>query len=349
MMTSTSTSSSTLNSAKRSSSSSSSSDLMSDLTGQAIKRPKLDMEHLCIQASKMEKMESSAKSLAKQKKLSGSSNDIWISNPSTIKLNTTVQNYKRQRSGPSCDCCRSRKIKCDSEIGIISEIPESAQKLEKVANSKSLIANCEIVSINWETGYQYYRISKDSSTVGTEGEQFNFLQFKPCMACTNKNLQCNFSKGFTRNDIIKFNKSIKLGKQQDDHKYGGYQQSPKDKEQQSAKVDVKIENSNESLPTPSPTPATTAKYAGSITTQLPPLQPQHHQHQQQQTPPSQQQVLVQAASDEPSRPTVSSDNVKKSTKKTSCKSCRTKKIKCVRAEGANTCVHCFKKSQVCES
>jgi hypothetical protein len=133
-------------------------------------------------------------------------------NPLAIKLASPSTHTKRQRSGPSCDCCRSRKIKCDSEIFILSALDSINLEDNLVPTSiNSHIAYCEFISSNPDSGYQYYKIIKDEEhALNNKLTSFNYLQFKPCSACITKNLKCCFSKGFTRNDIIKFNKTEKL-------------------------------------------------------------------------------------------------------------------------------------------
>ncbi|GAV27753.1 hypothetical protein PMKS-001221 [Pichia membranifaciens] len=133
-------------------------------------------------------------------------------NPLAIKLASPSTHTKRQRSGPSCDCCRSRKIKCDSEIFILSALDTiNLAENVKPKSINSHIAHCDFISINPKSGYQYYKIIKDEEhALNNKLTSFNYLQFKPCSACMSKKLKCCFSKGFTRNDIIKFNKTEKM-------------------------------------------------------------------------------------------------------------------------------------------
>lgn len=131
------------------------------------------------------------------------------SRPIAIKLASPSMSCKRQRSGPSCDCCRSRKIKCDSEIVILASLPEGLPEND-TAPVSSEIAHCEFLTSDPHTGYQYFKITRSSDSEHDKLGSFQYLKFKPCSACVNKGFHCRFSKGFTRNDIIRFNKFEKL-------------------------------------------------------------------------------------------------------------------------------------------
>lgn len=150
---------------------------------------------------------------AGKKRSHESLNDSSSSSPIAIKLASPSTSTKRQRSGPSCDCCRSRKIKCDSEIVILAHLPDGISDKAADGSRKSQIAHCEWIAADADTGYQYFRIVRPtdweaapSSSRRAKLGTFNYLKFKPCKACNSKNLDCKFTKGFTRNDIIKFNK-----------------------------------------------------------------------------------------------------------------------------------------------
>lgn len=356
-----------------------------------LKKQKLDMNHLCSQAEKLEKMDTAnsnysswmhKKALESKKQQDTiDNNNINIttsqgsssqqdhesssissplkpvkrkgsigSSPTAIKLASPSNNTKRQRSGPSCDCCRSRKIKCDSEIFIMSDLSNeeivNSSKDQQPSEVNSFIAHCEFVSFNESTGYQYYKIFKDgdhSLNNNNKLNSFSYLQFKPCSACTSKNLKCCFSKGFTRNDIIRFNKHERKSLKSTSSattttttatvsdtapsSINGVSStsSPNSSSPNSASTSttslvnqdepqVKLEgaefDNTLDLPTPSPTPSN-----------------QTNLQDQMITPPQSE---------------------RKSNKKTSCKTCRSKKIKCVKTEGSNVCVHCIKKSQGCD-
>ncbi|ODV62192.1 Zn(II)2Cys6 transcription factor domain-containing protein ASCRUDRAFT_74632 [Ascoidea rubescens DSM 1968] len=59
-------------------------------------------------------------------------------------LNQSHCKKKRQRVGPSCDLCRSRKVKCDAEIIVIRNLnPTSNQKNTKIKSDNSETENNE--------------------------------------------------------------------------------------------------------------------------------------------------------------------------------------------------------------
>ncbi|TID26161.1 hypothetical protein CANINC_002856 [Pichia inconspicua] len=221
-----------------------------------------------------------------------------------IKLASPSATTKRQRSGPSCDCCRARKIKCDSEIFILSTLDPDLHTTEDASTNEanSYIAHCQFIVSSNKTGYQYYRIIKDQEhSLNNKLTSFNYLQFKPCKACTVKNLKCCFSKGFTRNDIIKFNKSER-------------------------------EVNPPQIPTPTNTPT--------------PIDSVSQIKQSQVTSQPTQQPALPTPSPTPAESSpLNSDDDDRKTKKTSCKTCRFKKIKCVKV--GKGCMYCSKKGVPC--
>ncbi|ODV67421.1 hypothetical protein HYPBUDRAFT_195468 [Hyphopichia burtonii NRRL Y-1933] len=116
-----------------------------------------------------------------------------ISSPnlSNVKLNVCTNKKRRQRLGPSCDSCRSRKVKCNAEITILSNdlnnipIHLSLDQIDGLFNLKKLIKVNDFNLV----------ISNDK-----------LIKFKICESCENKHLNCCFSKGFTKEDILMNNK-----------------------------------------------------------------------------------------------------------------------------------------------
>ncbi|CAI8491358.1 unnamed protein product [Pichia kudriavzevii] len=300
------------------------------------------------------------------------------SNHLAIKLASPSNHSKRQRSGPSCDCCRSRKIKCDSEIFILSTLDsisgDAETRTDQLPNSD--IAHCEFISLNPNTGYQYYKIIKDEEhDLNNRLTSFNYLQFKPCSACTTKNLKCSFSKGFTRNDIIKFNKSEKsmnsivtpanstlstsastpIPSNLPSSSNSG---SGSDRSSPTTPL-LKQESTNprklkHSLRTPSPTPASTPTPNSSLD-----LPSDYNNSKSTTTASSASASLsLQASSTSLASSSLSAavaatsssftaPTAGKSSKKTSCNTCRFKKIKCVKVENADNCGYCQKKNIKC--
>lgn len=118
---------------------------------------------------------------------------------------------RRQRSGPSCDHCRRKKIKCDAQVQVLlrnvaphtlrapalhhvytqDELRVLDTQLKKLSIDPSLFS----AKSPHETRYLVRHIDK-------------LIEFKPCYACVRATLDrstakmcCKFSKGFTRADI----------------------------------------------------------------------------------------------------------------------------------------------------
>lgn len=111
--------------------------------------------------------------------------------PPTPLPSPTPKSKRRQRLGPSCDCCRKRKVKCDATIFVLdndfSELSES--------QSSSLIQGEQILIAGFIFLISFGKL----------------IKFKPCTSCKSKNLDCIFSKGFTKDDLIKKN-NVKMKK-----------------------------------------------------------------------------------------------------------------------------------------
>ncbi|GMG22310.1 unnamed protein product [Ambrosiozyma monospora] len=301
--------------------------------------------------------------------------------PKSIKLASPSNATKRQRSGPSCDCCRSRKIKCDSEITIISQLPnmylnltsEESGSDASVDVSSSKIAHCKFISRDGD--YQYFKIVKDevasassssalNSAAAAKLGSFDYLKFKPCSACNGKNLQCCFSKGFTRNDIIKFNKSEKLHRALSppigsNTNVNPHNQSPQQTQLQS-QTQPHLTYPSVHSPISSPTATATNILAPSPVKPSIPVS----SLQQPASIPSTNPLPIQISATSTSTSTTStktsrshshshshrqgSTSSSRQSKKTSCKSCRYKKIKCMKVDGSEVCLSCNKKNLTCE-
>lgn len=125
---------------------------------------------------------------------------------------------KRQRIGPSCDKCRSKKIKCDAKIDILCQD-------EAVLHMFGQSLHHELTKHEIETqlGQEVYSqsstfayISKDlMSKIESREPDAKIIKhldkiiyFQPCTSCSRKKntAVCAFSKGFTRADINIFSK-----------------------------------------------------------------------------------------------------------------------------------------------
>lgn len=94
---------------------------------------------------------------------------------------------RRQRSGPSCDSCRARKVKCNAEIIILSNSSQTFNYSDYPAETHTKLNQGGTVKID----DFLLVISNDK-----------LIKFKSCKSCNNKHLECNFSKGFTKEDIL---------------------------------------------------------------------------------------------------------------------------------------------------
>ncbi|AMD21810.1 HFL046Wp [Eremothecium sinecaudum] len=158
---------------------------------------------------------------------------LTASSPSSINQEPTVitaSKYKRQRTGPSCDICRSKKIKCDATITILFQDPSVTRSY-----SNQLHSQVSVSDLSRET---FTQIPKDIRKALLTKELLllkhidKLIAFKPCTSCSKrKNCVCSFSKGFTRADINVFtNLCMKFGKRSsiehfniEDYRKCGYQ------------------------------------------------------------------------------------------------------------------------------
>ncbi|CAI1986406.1 hypothetical protein SEUBUCD646_0G01160 [Saccharomyces eubayanus] len=137
------------------------------------------------------------------------------SNSTISSTASTGSNSKRQRSGPSCDKCRLKKIKCNAKIEILlqddSMIPLISDKLRYILTPND---------IQLHKGTLLQNITLPDDVIeGTSSRKLikhidKLVLLTPCLPCTkkkhahssssstfSKNVNCTFSKGFTRADI----------------------------------------------------------------------------------------------------------------------------------------------------
>jgi hypothetical protein len=105
---------------------------------------------------------------------------------------------RRQRLGPSCDNCRVRKVKCNAEIVILSSDYKSV-------NLSDFNLGLEDVAFLNE-GKAIKLVEEWWLIISNE----KLIKFKACKSCNNKNLDCKFSKGFTKEDILINKKNLKF-------------------------------------------------------------------------------------------------------------------------------------------
>ncbi|KAF3987394.1 hypothetical protein FT663_03955 [Candidozyma haemuli var. vulneris] len=106
---------------------------------------------------------------------------------------------RRQRLGPSCDSCRARKVKCNAEVILLSrnveeEEAEEMQSLGEASRGKLLAGEAVL-------------LEESFSLVISNGK---LVKFRPCSSCATRELDCCFSKGFTKEDIVHSKRSSSL-------------------------------------------------------------------------------------------------------------------------------------------
>lgn len=116
-----------------------------------------------------------------------------ISAPSTATSEATDSRKRRQRLGPSCDSCRTRKVKCDAEISVLYKLISTANLAESYPPNivASLLENKQV------------ELDENTNIIISNDK---LIRFKPCKSCSTKNLPCCFAKGFTKEDMMLNNK-----------------------------------------------------------------------------------------------------------------------------------------------
>ncbi|EHN02493.1 Sut1p [Saccharomyces cerevisiae x Saccharomyces kudriavzevii VIN7] len=143
------------------------------------------------------------------------------SNSTTSSTTSSGSISKRQRTGPSCDKCRLKKIKCNAKIEILLQddtiMPLISNKLRYVLTPND---------IQRYRGTLLQNIAiPDDIVEGTSSRKLikhidKLVLLTPCLPCAKKkhsssdfsrSFNCTFSKGFTRADISTSSKiSLKL-------------------------------------------------------------------------------------------------------------------------------------------
>ncbi|CCC68658.1 hypothetical protein NCAS_0B05740 [Naumovozyma castellii] len=138
--------------------------------------------------------------------------------PSNKKRSMTEQRphdeeKKRQRVGPSCDHCRFKKIKCDSQIKVVLE---SNHILNLISNKIHYVFNADEIELLKTTLLKNTTLPEKLANTTTinkrniaEGSVYPILLkhfdkiilFSPCTSCDKNEQDCLFSMGFTRSDI----------------------------------------------------------------------------------------------------------------------------------------------------
>lgn len=201
---------------------------------------------------------------------------------------------RRQRLGPSCDSCRSRKVKCNADISVVLKSLDPAE-LSPTGMSPSQIA--DLLYNNAQISFK----DADDNTVNFLISNDKVIKLRSCKSCNVKGFNCCFSKGFTKEDIMMNNK----------------------------KSDVPAV-ADESL-VESPKRVKPAKIAKKKVVK-PHIEPKK----------STLLSLTSALSK-----TLEEKDESLSSRKSSCISCRKRKVKCVFNADLNKCEGCHKKSHDC--
>ncbi|ODQ60786.1 hypothetical protein WICANDRAFT_61351 [Wickerhamomyces anomalus NRRL Y-366-8] len=112
----------------------------------------------------------------------------------TLSYEVRPSKSKRQRVGPSCDFCRSKKIKCDAHVEIM-EID--------VLYDLNLTKKDEIKDENLIKKY----MTEDELDEGFKLIYSNekIIKFKTCSYCLAKHQPCLYKRGYTKDDILRYN------------------------------------------------------------------------------------------------------------------------------------------------
>lgn len=102
---------------------------------------------------------------------------------------------KRQRVGPSCDLCRSKKIKCDAHVEIMeTDVNGDDLKLTK----KSEVLDKGIIN-------KYLTKDEIEDEFSLVYSNEKIIKFKSCSYCIAKSRPCVYKRGYTKDDILKYN------------------------------------------------------------------------------------------------------------------------------------------------
>ncbi|PSK39307.1 hypothetical protein C7M61_001915 [Candidozyma pseudohaemuli] len=128
-----------------------------------------------------------------------SSSPVSGSSSPQLASSDLSEKKRRQRLGPSCDSCRARKVKCNAEVVLLSrnvdeEEAEEMTGLDETARSKLLSGDA-------------IPLGESFSLVVSNGK---LVKFRPCSSCATRELECCFSKGFTKEDIVHSKRSSLL-------------------------------------------------------------------------------------------------------------------------------------------
>lgn len=120
---------------------------------------------------------------------------------SSCELMVSPQKKRRQRLGPSCDNCRSRKVKCNADVVMISRHFTGENDSNTQNHEDDLHEYTSLSPIQKEHVLAGEPVQIESNYVLILSN-YKLIKYKPCMSCANKGFTCCFSKGFTKEDIV---------------------------------------------------------------------------------------------------------------------------------------------------
>lgn len=212
-------------------------------------------------------------------------------------LTKSTSTKRRQRLGPSCDSCRSRKVKCNADISIVLKSLVDPSELSKTGMTPSQIN--DLLQNQAQISFK----DADDTTVYFLISNEKVIKLRSCKSCSVKGFNCCFSKGFTKEDIMMNNKKSDVPMVVETH----IVESPK------RVKPAKIVKKKVVKPYIEPKKSTLFSLTSALTKNL--------------------------AEDK--------EDAANSSRKSSCISCRKRKVKCVFNSELNKCEGCHKKSHDC--
>ncbi|ODV97787.1 hypothetical protein PACTADRAFT_47639 [Pachysolen tannophilus NRRL Y-2460] len=286
---------------------------------------------------------------------SSSSNNNWNQNPLDAKNNdfrkrsvsdiyeeNNLNKKRRQRAGPSCDSCRSRKVKCDAEILILDYEELSAE--EKSIFEKP-IREANIDNYDYKKN-PIFKLSNNWRIVKTQLDNINdyklkneikFVKYKICWACESRNFKCQFSKGFTRIHSTNSQNSLSLVSANTNNDNGNDNESTRNNSNTNISTSTSTSTSTSARDIVNSTNINNNTIKSFVET--PKLSVSS-------SASSSNEILDIQRSKSMSLSNRSGNNKLK----TSCVNCRSKKIKCKKMENQDSsakCFNCVKKSIDC--